>query len=851
MTKKIEVRLELYPNTGHHYYFIPLFIQKKGELEFEKVTSSGFEDISFPQIDDSLKQDIGNNMLGHIPWISGKDGFKWMRAVVSSVEVSALVKENPRKPKVDNNQTLPTKVIGIYVCVETNLGGADRGNNDSIVGPDGWEFEDEFSWIRHEADSYFPYVAKNEDELRTMALQPHSVSDIFPDLVSLIKTEDVPDNEKEKHKQEIFSTIYFIFDWKTHKSKPLPVQLIVDFGNSRTVALALELAPPSQGVARNKLSPICRPLLLNVNKFDSKRAAFHKGDMNDQVVDSWFIFREPDIRRQVTVRRNEKYESNEDDQSLEEPQFLLNKPIDKKRLLCKEYVSQKFNSLNWYLKKEEKEMLVNVKYNRPHMFCELSLAAMGEEIGHIFNQLDRRRSENYFISSPKRYAWDSVSKISWNMAKKSLRSENLYNLSELRGGMLAFITNEDEENQPNKERDYSVPEWKESSPCENGVDNKPYTDTYKHPRSDALIWTALHIIEKSFMQIQSEAFREGGLNEGRFLQDIVITYPSGWNEEEVTRYKQAWQYARNIFTWSRFDLPYELDRNVNGLGDGMKPPGVEMRMDESVASQLPIIFSEINHLRESYKRWLGLFGRQREGIQCCRVMTIDIGGGTIDTSVVEYVSPSKSSARGISLSPEVIFSDSSIHAGDKLIKSLIEGVLIPHLMRSIEGKNIRQKFVDIIIGGASKTSSICERALYVRTVFIPIIVYWLRGLASEGKSGSNSYISCIPGNVGSNRSHIAAFNSLFKEAGFGEVLSSSKELQVKYSEVEKIIHRWALAITELHSKFVAAYQCDLVIVTGKPSELNKVKEVIRSYLPIQNNRIIKLGKPPAMLGRLA
>ncbi|MFZ2649359.1 MAG: hypothetical protein WA210_04545, partial [Burkholderiaceae bacterium] len=46
--------------------------------------------------------------------------------------------------------------------------------------------------------------------------------------------------------------------------------------------------------------------------------------------------------------------------------------------------------------------------------------------------------------------------------------------------------------------------------------------------------------------------RAGGALTRRFLQNIVVTFPSGWTQEEIDAYEQAWVYARNIFYWTRY-----------------------------------------------------------------------------------------------------------------------------------------------------------------------------------------------------------------------------------------------------------------------------------------------------------
>lgn len=52
------------------------------------------------------------------------------------------------------------------------------------------------------------------------------------------------------------------------------------------------------------------------------------------------------------------------------------------------------------------------------------------------------------------------------------------------------------------------------------------------------------------------------------------------------------------------------------------------------------------------------------------------------------------------------------------------------------------------------------------------------------------------------------------------------------------ILKWCAPIANTHAGYVAAFECDVVIVTGKPSELPQVRELLEQQLPIAPDRII-------------
>jgi hypothetical protein len=70
------------------------------------------------------------------------------------------------------------------------------------------------------------------------------------------------------------------------------------------------------------------------------------------------------------------------------------------------------------------------------------------------------------------------------------------------------------------------------------------------------------------------------------------------------------------------------------------------------------------------------------------------------------------------------------------------------------------------------------------------------------------------------------------------MMEESEPFTVDYDGIDAIICKWVKEIAEVHAYYTAVFQCDLVIVTGKPSELPQVKAILNDYLPIGQDRII-------------
>jgi hypothetical protein len=61
---------------------------------------------------------------------------------------------------------------------------------------------------------------------------------------------------------------------------------------------------------------------------------------------------------------------------------------------------------------------------------------------------------------------------------------------------------------------------------------------------------------------------------------------------------------------------------------------------------------------------------------------------------------------------------------------------------------------------------------------------------------------------------------------------------VDYNKIHDLIRAWCEPLAGLHSKYAQTFECDLVIVTGKPSELPAVSELLTKQLPLAPSKII-------------
>jgi hypothetical protein len=775
----------LFPNTGHHYYFFPLALPPDRRQDIAAFEAA--EKLKLPA--ENLHREIGERAAKG-QWQAAK-GRPWLRWRYG-------------ERTYGRTRTSPgIRAIGIWLAVETNLGDRRRGYVWTL---DDRPEQNDSAWLAYKElreqgePEPSPYYRPRPNML------PHSET---IDLVAALGLKpDLPG----------IAELTLEILWPDELGEVIPVHLIVDFGNARTIVLALE---ERQLVAAGSLHQICRPVQFGHSLEDASKIRFlgsspeDEPDPIDWVPESWFVLREPPFSS---------------------PQFrppnLTMDDFD-----VEEQVVRGGGFLGGFFAGGERthSVLRAVRRRAPQMFVELSPALIGPEAAIALASADPAQGGRYYMSSPKRYAWD-VEPVGtgggafWTMLPNSAASRDPHGLPRKLGGEMLRFLPELKARQAVEDPSAEPPpmEW------ENLIE-QPVADPSapNYSRSDALIWTVLSILEHSNRQINSEAFRKDFQPLiPRRLASITVTRPSGWTRGEIRAYWAAWRDARNIFYWSR--EPYWDGAPSDPQWHGRPPyPEIDMLLDEGVASQLAIVYSEIRHLGERGRDWVGLFGKRRGSGPSVRVMSVDIGGGTTDTSIVEY-RDAMPDGIGTELVPSLLFNDSSTSAGDQLALDLIERVLLPTIGHKLNDPGLRSGFVDALRSKNEREKA--ELSLITRTVFMPLVLRWFKDF-EENVRGSASKRPWTPEESGTLLDSVTLFNK--KTAHLGEGLLSFREpLSVDYDAIDRIIRGWCREMADLHARLIAAFDCDVVVVTGKPSELPQLRVLMEERLPLDLHRLI-------------
>lgn len=775
------MQIRLFPNSGHQFYDIPL-----AEL--------------LPGKDEDFIEQLAKKNRG--PWKNWQ-GTPWL--------LYQYIFETGGTPL-------------LKLAVETNLGQPSRG----IL----FDFElDTVDEMPDEDDILEVYSAREEADIED--------GENYQNRVLRLKT--LPN--KDGIALDIDLQLYWVLrgGWD-----PVDVDLVVDLGNTRSLALLLE-SPGQDSVSLDfgrrisilRFLPRGTPYSLEIDSAG-------KGVLADDcaIIDSWLLLHRPQFHHlepQESKVKGERVTRNK----LSEHYTPVGNPGDADLSYRKEY----------YL---------------PHTFVELSPALIGGGRSHpngVFKKLadlPLDKDARFAISSPKRYAWDEEplghgGGTFWKQIP-NLGDPALPDYFDQFKSLIRFFM------------DPSGVDW--------DIDNPPSSDDggltlpsikaeAEYPRRDAICWFALSILEAAHRQINSENYliKMGRETLPRRLRSVRVTYPAGWICEEREKYLAQWQRAINLFTLSRFENHAPV-HPVRANAGGSRPLLENDGMDEAVCSQMPVIYADVQALG-SVQAWLDLFGKENR----VNVMNVDIGGGTTDLSIIQYsMSGNTDSWKQEILDTKLLFRDGYSVAGDALVKRLIEQILIPSWinasckdsMRSVPrssfflrhffGDPSHPEFATVDPKAGNKLMRI------TRLVFIPIVNQWLQQLGEMDSNPDHSWEGIsIDKLLRTNYIDKNALNDLNEltlkliskkcdksDLWEGNVFNS--EGVILHAQIEQI-NRIIDEVFKEHFVrlgFVAgSFDCDVVMVSGKPSELPRIRELIAEFFPIIPQRIIHLKNFPA------
>ena len=381
-------------------------------------------------------------------------------------------------------------------------------------------------------------------------------------------------------------------------------------------------------------------------------------------------------------------------------------------------------------------------------------------------------------------------------------------------------------------------------------------------RNSLMKFVFLELLIHSYVQINSYKFREehGNLTIPRTLKRITISCPTGMIQYEQIALREAAEdackllnnYVKYYFDSNENKFWFELPEIIPSIKDiAKKLPDLEDRKDwiydEATSCQLVFIYSLLskklqgnNYVIDNY-----LF-KNKDKIT---VGSIDIGAGTTDVMIANY--SLNKEHKTINVKPDPQYWDSFKLAGDDLLKEVIQQVIIEGTIISTSDEgctgvienyaklkgidNISEKLNGFFGQDSNNIGYVAKmmRKAFIHQVAIPIALHYLKN-ANKNETNSLSFEQII-GKEFKNKELIVYFEKHF---GFNFLelkwnINSQKINAITNSVFDSMVKQLCMLLNQ--------YQCDYIVLSGKPCSLNSLEEIFLKYLTVSPNNLINLN----------
>jgi len=458
--------------------------------------------------------------------------------------------------------------------------------------------------------------------------------------------------------------------------------------------------------------------------------------------------------------------------------------------------------------------------------------------------MSRREQGETFMSSPKRYLWDVRTRLhQWSYApdlENGIFEETPVNS----GAFVGFINNSG----------WPLPSVQTSfaklGPQQALDDPYPVTDP-RFSRSSLMMFLLGEILSQALVQINSPAQRTDRPTPdiARRLRQITLTVPPAMPLSErkiLLRWAQsAVDVIWNAQEWQDF---------AEDETDYRRKPSVRVSLDEASATQIVFVYNEIaEKFSGDSQQYFDVFGKVRARYgdsPCLRIASIDIGGGTTDTVVTTYVNDVAGSTNIIV--PYQEFRESFNFAGDDLLKIVIEKFVIPEVAKNLSvnglptaSSELSRKLGKDVVGVSQRDRNL--RAQFTQQVLTPLGIKVLEALEKTAVEDLQSSLISIDGetvfgrNPGTDQVARRFFSDLLVGSQSSDLTLSEWVLSFDLGAVSVALNAAISPYLNDLSEVINLWDCDYLVLSGRPSCLPTIHALIRKTLPVGPARIVPMS----------
>jgi hypothetical protein len=336
----------------------------------------------------------------------------------------------------------------------------------------------------------------------------------------------------------------------------------------------------------------------------------------------------------------------------------------------------------------------------------------------------------------------------------------------------------------------------------------------------------------------------------RRLRRIIFTLPTAMPVREQrllrSRAQAGMKLVWDLMGWAKSPPP------------GLLLPEIHVSWDEASCAQFVYLYSEIaQKFGGNITDFLQLAGRPRSFAEpqsaptgapepSIRIASIDVGGGTTDLMIATYYAEANRA-----IVPSQTFREGFRIAGEDVLREVIQQLVLPAVAQHLQAcglNNAREFLVDRF--GADR-ANMAQQDKHFRRQFV------LRILKPAGLALLSAYETALPAALPETRKLSELVSASFSgriidyvdktAANWGakDFRLADVDVAIDFDRIRAAVEGALGGVFENIAEAVHHFDCDIVLLSGRPSRLPATIDLFVNKLSVSPDRIIPLSNYPA------
>ena len=380
-------------------------------------------------------------------------------------------------------------------------------------------------------------------------------------------------------------------------------------------------------------------------------------------------------------------------------------------------------------------------------------------------------------------------------------------------------------------------------------------------RSSLMTFCFLEILLQVRLQINSYEFRKNNGDEERRreIKRVILTCPTAMTKEEQITLRRCMEDAAIVikrYYANTYKTPYDREHDTDRIiiipslrdltfNESEYAMRESWSYDEATCCQMVYLYSELRRYLGNTSEFFETYGhiRNDEKKPSLNIATLDIGAGTTDIMICKY------NEKALSIQPEPLFWESFKLAGDDLVKRVIVDVMldapqaeypnasgiITAKLQSMGVSDVSQR-MNYFFGdnAAMKVVNKRMRKEFLIQVLQPIASLLLEKLRQGQEEHTITFDEIFPGA----KPALSLLDFFAEQMGF-----RFEDIVIRFSPafLNEIIRRVFEPSMRKWAALFHQYQCDIVLISGRPCSLRQMRQLMQRLYPVSPDRLISMS----------